>query len=131
MAAAPSARFFAGGGTCGFQSRLSAMPQWAMPHSGSAFNTSSKTCCDARYQNECWYSMARLKCFCASGLHDVSKFTLPSFVSSDFASAGCAHKMPIAAGIVTAQALLFMFDSRLTARVEPQDLSRDRMSDCE
>ena len=37
----------------GFHSRLSAIPQSAMPHSGSAFSTSSNTLCDARYQNEC------------------------------------------------------------------------------
>src|SRR5262249_17873247 len=59
-----------------------------MPHSGSVFSTSSNTFCDARYQKECWYSMARLNCFCASGLHDVSKRTLPSLLSSACAWAG-------------------------------------------
>src|SRR6188472_1469877 len=107
MAAAPSARFFAGGGTCGFKSRLSAMPQWAMPHSGSALSVSSKACCDARYQNECWYSIARLKCFCASGLHDVSKFTLPS-LTSDWPNAGCAKENPAAATAETTIDVIFM-----------------------
>src|SRR6478735_11435774 len=67
-----------------------------MPHSGSAFRTSSKTFCDARYQNECWYSIAWSKSFCASGLHDVSKCTLPSFPSSTCAKAGCANEINVA-----------------------------------
>src|SRR5215510_11884982 len=60
-----------------------------MPHSGSFFSTSSNVFCDARYQKECWYSMARLNSFCASGVHDVWKFTLPS-CSSTWANAGWA-----------------------------------------
>src|SRR5262249_42262067 len=68
-----------------------------MPHSGSAFNTSSKTFCDARYQNECWYSIPWSKSFCASGLHDVSKCTLPSFPSSTCPKAECASEMLIVA----------------------------------
>src|SRR3954453_7177210 len=41
MAARPSGRFGPGGGACGLKSRLRAMPQWAIPHSGSASSTSS------------------------------------------------------------------------------------------
>src|ERR1035437_10423675 len=48
-----------------------------MAHSGSALSASSKDFCEARYQNECWYSIAWSKCCCASGLQDVSKWTLP------------------------------------------------------
>src|SRR3954470_15049049 len=67
-----------------------------MAHSGSAFSASSNAICDARYQNECWYSIARSKCFCASGLHEVSKWTFPSLLSSDCATAGWASEMPAA-----------------------------------
>ena len=65
-----------------------------MPHSGSAFSTSSNTFCDARYQNECWYSIPRSNSFCASGLHDVSKCTVPSFLSSDCPNAGSVNESP-------------------------------------
>src|SRR5688572_19071601 len=67
-----------------------------MPHSGSALSTSSNAFCDERYQNECWYSMARLNCFCASGLQDVSKLTLPNFWPF-WASAGGAHQIVVSA----------------------------------
>src|SRR5215510_6091332 len=66
-----------------------------MPHSGSAFNTSSKTLCDARYQNECWYSIALSNSFCACGLHEVSKCTLPSLLSSTCPKAGCASTVTV------------------------------------
>src|ERR1700693_3104956 len=88
-----------------------------MPHSGSAFSTSSNTFWDARYQNECWYSIARLKYFCASGLHDVSKFTLPS-VCSDCAKVGCASKMPVIAVIAVANGALIIVSPCLAAECE-------------
>src|ERR1700754_873765 len=80
-----------------------------MPHSGSAFSTSSNTFCDARYQNECWYSMPWLKSFCASGLQEVSKLTLPSLSSP--ACAGCASTAESATVIARAVliALLHFF----------------------
>ena len=74
-----------------------------MPHSGSAFSASSNTFCEARYQNECWYSIAWSNCFCASGLHEVSKWTLPSLLSSAWARAGWERETLIAAS-VTAEA---------------------------
>src|SRR5829696_4916450 len=52
-----------------------------MAHSGSALKASSNDFCEARYQNECWYSMARSKCCCAAALHEVSKCTVPRSVS--------------------------------------------------
>src|SRR6059036_3002127 len=82
-----------------------------MPHSGSAFSTSSKVRCDARYQNECWYSMPRLKSFCASALQEVSKFTVPSVALS--ARAGCPSARPVESVIAIARvvfiALLHFF----------------------
>ena len=83
-----------------------------MPHSGSAFSTSSNTFCDARYQNECWYSIAWSKSFCASGLHDVSKCTLPSLLSSTCPKAGWASEIsaaPAKAITVVFEILLMMF----------------------
>src|ERR1043166_805100 len=68
-----------------------------MAHSGSALSASSKAICEARYQNECWYSIARSKCFCASPLHDVSKCTCPSFALSVCPNADCASERLIAA----------------------------------
>src|SRR5713226_6074989 len=90
-----------------------------MPHSGSAFNTSSNACCDARYQNECWYSIARLNSFCASGLHDVSKFTLPSFLSSDCPNAGCASESPAAAAAAIANDVLIMIQLLVSIGFRP------------
>src|ERR1700712_4402266 len=72
-----------------------------MPHSGSTFNTSSNVRCDARYQNECWYSMAWLNSFCASGLQEVSKLTLPSL-----SSPACASERPVDNAIATARVVL-------------------------
>src|SRR5262245_6248805 len=65
-----------------------------MLQSGWAFSASSNIFCDARYQNECWYSMPRSNSFCASALHDVAKWTLPSLSSSDWAKAGWASDTP-------------------------------------
>src|ERR1041384_8125446 len=73
-----------------------------MPHSGSAFSASSNTRCEARYQNECWYSIPWSKSFCASGLHEVSKCTVPSLLSSDCPSAVCTNESPTAAAAAIA-----------------------------
>jgi len=41
------------GALCGFESKLSAMPQYAMAQEGSAFSVSSKISLACAYQNEC------------------------------------------------------------------------------
>src|SRR5437879_1169510 len=84
-----------------------------MPHSGSDFSASSYSICEARYQNECWYSIARSKCFCASPWHDVSKWTSPSLPSSPCAKAGCAAKS--ASAVVTVIASDLLMDAPLDA----------------
>src|ERR1700722_1384739 len=80
-----------------------------MAHWGSVFSTSSKVFCEARYQNECWYSMPRSNSFCASGVHDVSKCTLPSLLSSVCPRVAVrASETPVAATAATANEVLFM-----------------------
>ena len=56
--------------------------------------------------------MARSKSFCASGLHDVSKCTLPNLPSSACAKAGGASEIsaaPVNAITVVLEILLMMF----------------------
>jgi hypothetical protein len=48
--------------------------------------------------------MAWLKSFCASGLQEVSKLTVPSVVSS--ACAGCASARPVESAIAVARIVL-------------------------
>src|SRR5215468_7044004 len=88
-----------------------------MPHSASAFSTSWNAICDARYQNECWYTIARSKFFCASGLHDVSKCTVPSFLSSTCAKAGRASATPAAAMAVMATDVLIMVQLAVSIQI--------------
>src|SRR5712691_12744226 len=95
-----------------------------MPQSGSALSTSSKSSFDSRYQNECWYRMARSKRRCATSLQDVSKWTVPNRWSvSSCARTGC-EKETLAAieAAATASAdlimglLLSVSDVRATGR---------------
>src|SRR5262245_55986583 len=91
-----------------------------MPHSGSAVSTSSNVFCDARYQKECWYSIAVSNSFCASGLHDVSKCTFPSLLSSPWAKAGWVKAMTAAA----ATDILIMSDSQCGNLIDRGDFMR-------
>src|SRR4051794_18806515 len=68
-----------------------------MAQPGSAFNAASKDRCEARYQNECWKSIARSKAAAASGVQDVSKWTLPKVSMAGWASTGWPMEMPAAA----------------------------------
>src|SRR5215471_14793064 len=56
-----------------------------MAQVGSLASALSNTFCEARYQKECWYSMARSKSAWAAALHEVSKWTLPSLSSEAWA----------------------------------------------
>src|SRR6266700_3255426 len=108
-----------------------------MPHSGSVFSTSPNVCCDARYQNECWYSIPLSNSFCASGLHDVSKCTVPSLVSSDCPSAGCANESPTAAVAAIANGVFIMIWLQVcsecplsAAQIRPNSRGRLCISPC-
>src|SRR5258708_30392468 len=79
-----------------------------MAHSGSAFSASSKDFCEARYQNECWYSIAWSKCCCASGLHDVSKWTLPRSCGGAAATADCPNAPAIATAAIAVRRVLII-----------------------
>src|SRR5882757_3316600 len=67
-----------------------------MAQPGSAFNAASKERCDARYQNECWKSIARSKAAAASGEQEVSKWTLPRISGAGWARTGWLTAMPAA-----------------------------------
>src|SRR2546430_16486940 len=68
-----------------------------MPQSGSALSTSSKSSFDSRYQNECWYRMARSKRRCATSLQDVSKWTVPNRWSVSSCARRGGEKVTLAA----------------------------------
>src|SRR4051812_19915882 len=65
-----------------------------MAQPGSAFKAASKERCDARYQNECWKSIARSNAAAAFGVQDVSKWTLPKVSTAGWATAGWPMKRP-------------------------------------
>src|SRR6266481_3608028 len=95
-----------------------------MPQSGSALSTSSKSSFDSRYQNECWYRMARSKRRCATSLQDVSKWTVPNrwSVSSCARTGGEKETLAAIEAAATASAdlimglLLSVSDVRATGR---------------
>src|SRR6516162_1260333 len=95
-----------------------------MPQSGSALSTSSKSSFDSRYQNECWYRMARSKRRCATSLQEVSKWTVPNrwSVSSCARTGGEKETLAAIEAAATANAdlimvlLLSVSDVRATGR---------------
>src|SRR6185295_7740334 len=50
-----------------------------MLHCGSMLPTSVNAFCASSYSNEWSHATARLNCFCAAGLQDTEKLTVPSF----------------------------------------------------
>src|SRR6185295_15627215 len=50
-----------------------------MLHCGSMLPTSVNAFSASSYSNEWSHATARLNCFCAAGLHDTEKLTVPSF----------------------------------------------------
>src|SRR5277367_3045686 len=78
-----------------------------MAHPGSAFSAPSNDFCEARYQNECWYSIAWSNCCCASGLQDVWKWTLPRS-SAGAAKADDADIPAMATTAIVVEAVLIM-----------------------
>src|SRR5262249_13070183 len=78
--------------------------------SASALSTSSKSSFDSRYQNECWYRMARSKRRCATSLQDVSKWTVPNrwSVSSCARTGGESETLAAIEAAATASADLIM-----------------------
>ena len=63
----------------GLPSHATAAPQAAIPHEGSAFAAASNPVIAYWNQKECSRATARVNSFWAAGLHDVGKFTEPSF----------------------------------------------------
>src|SRR5580704_7460620 len=62
--------------------------------------------------------MPRSNSFCASGLHDVSKCTLPSLLSSVCPKAGRASETPVAAIAATANDVFFMIQLLVGLKTE-------------
>src|SRR5262249_36905555 len=54
----------------------------AIPHDGSAWSVASNPLIAEPNQKECSSATARLNSACAAALHDVGKFTVPSFSPS-------------------------------------------------
>src|SRR5438094_1418896 len=67
-----------GGSQSGYQ-RLIATPQWAMAQPGSLLPTSAKAFTAAPYQKEWSRATARSNEGCTSALHEVAKWTVPSW----------------------------------------------------
>ena len=83
MAAHPSVSPRATGGPLsGFPHQVMALPQYAMPHVGSSFATSSKAPRAIWNQNECSMATARSNAGWAAAEQEVSKCTVPSLSSS-------------------------------------------------
>src|SRR5262245_1823245 len=79
-AMAPISTFLAGGAPAsGLPSQATAAPQPPMPQQGSAAAVASNPLIAYWNQNEGSIATARVNSVCAAGLHDVGKFTVPSF----------------------------------------------------
>src|SRR5262245_2194223 len=89
-----------------------------MPQVASALSASSKVCLEARYQNECWYSIPWSNNFCALALHEVSNLTLPSCFALVCANAGGASVMATAIAPIAANNVLSMV---LSSAANPAD----------
>src|SRR5262245_59331770 len=93
MVVAPSSTSLAGGGPArGLPRRATAPPQYAIPHEGSACSVASNPATASRKAKEWSNAAARENSFCAAGLHDVGKLTVPSFSGACWATEGRANR---------------------------------------
>src|SRR5215510_5982902 len=118
--AAPSSRFLAGGAPAsGLPSHDTAAPQAAIPQEGSAWTAASNPLVACENQNECSSATARVNTFWAAGVHDVGKFTVPSFSTDCWAPTGVARSRPIIMTIAATRMLEFSFPLAAGLAVPP------------
>src|SRR5262245_66583997 len=91
MAAAPAfSALGLGGQANGLPIDIMAIPQCAMPHSGSCSRTLANDSFAGSNPKEWKRAMARLKSFCAAALHETGKLTSPSGWGGAPRSAPCS-----------------------------------------
>src|SRR5215510_10481723 len=91
MAAAPAFSALALGGQAnGLPIDMMAIPQCAMPHSGSCFRTLANDSFAGSNPKEWNRAMARLKSFCEAALHETGKLTSPRCSGGAPRSAPCS-----------------------------------------